>query len=166
MDGVGKKNKIRTMLFCLAEASRDSHREFLAKAGSISLHQDGRKGKLVIRYRGCTEQLVRKNGVLGQVDLAKDFGHLGATAIAKGTMQLLKNMCTSRRWAPAVHRPGRFMRDLFVHVKGVTELIDTDSAADEKRVGKLLKLGAASIPPELSNLKAHNLDKCHGTRRS
>jgi hypothetical protein len=170
--GVGKKNKLRKMLFCLAEASRECHRQFLAKAGSISLHQDGRKGKLVIRYRACTDQLARKDGCLGQADLAQDFGHLGATAIAKGTMQVLRNMCTRRRWAPVAEdtRMG-FDKSLFNHLKSITELIDTDAAADERRAGKLLqhgsaaKNGAAAIPAEFENLKGHNLDKCHGTRR-
>lgn len=51
------------------------------------------------------------------------------------------------------------------------KVVDTDAAADEIRAGKVLKKGIPAapgidtVPGELSNLKAHNLDKAHSARR-
>lgn len=172
--GIGKGGKVRRMVACLAEGHRMVHRKFLRSAGTISLHQDGRKGRLVIRYRACNENLEVKSGTLGQVSLAKEFGELGAVAIAQGTMKMISNFCTPRASMPRIRQHTRNRKAkpdtaLVTHFKRKVELMDTDAAADEQKAHKLLRGeddGDTAVPGDLPNCKIHNLDKAHSARRT
>ncbi|CAK0866746.1 unnamed protein product, partial [Prorocentrum cordatum] len=48
---VGKRKKVRVMGFCLAEAVRTEHRRFLANAESITIMQDCRGHRLLMRFK-------------------------------------------------------------------------------------------------------------------
>ena len=150
-------------------------RSCLLTASTTSLHQDGRAGRLLLRYRACNSKLQMRAGVLGQVNLCVDQNSQGAFGIARGTMSVIRNFCTAKRAPPHTSRSLRtapqFQSGVFAHLKRTIEMIDTDAAADERRAAKVLRdgvpTGSASreIGAELVNLKAHNLDKAHSSRR-
>jgi hypothetical protein len=173
VEGVGKAKKVGRMLWCVAGGHRRAHRKFLKTCGTISLHQDGRRGRLLLRYRACDSALTVKCGTLGQVSLAKDGGDLGALGIAAGTVKILDKLCTELADPPlSAHRQQRSKKwvssldaHLLSHVKRKAELLDSDAAADEQRAHKVLKHGTRAAPAELPNLKVHNLDKAHSSRR-
>ena len=81
VDKVARRCKAERMQWCLAEAKRNLHRQFLGKAGAIVFHQDGRSPRLLTRFTACTPNLERRSGVLGHI---KGYmpGHVG---IAKAT---------------------------------------------------------------------------------
>ena len=176
--GVGKGAKVRRIVACLAEGHRMVHRAFLRSAGTISLHQDGRKGRLVVRYRACNSNLDVKTGTLGQLSLAKEYGDLGAVAIAKGTMKMISDFCTPCASMPRSRIETRNRRTkpdktLVNHFRRKVELMDTDAAADEQKAHKLLFPSRAdttsartAVPSGLPKCKVHNLDKAHSTRRT
>jgi hypothetical protein len=125
----------------------------------------------VLRYRACNHNLAVKTGIFGQVSLAKEIGDLGALGIADGTMRILSKFCSESK-PPFRQRLVRMMakakldKALFSHIKRKAELLDTDAAADEQKAHKVLHRGAGSSPPQLANLKVHNLDKAHSSRRT
>jgi hypothetical protein len=172
LPGVGGEKKIRQMKWALAEGFRVLDRRFLRSAGTVSLHQDGRKGRLAMRYRGCNELLEVRSGALGQIDLCATSKDLGALGIAEGTMAVLTKICTKRPHPPYIKlakRAGMNVLDkpLLDNLKRKIELMDTDAAADEQRAAKVLKSGTPTgVLPELTNLKMHNLDKAHSSRRT
>jgi hypothetical protein len=73
--------------FCLAEAKRDSVREFLKSASVIAIHQDSRKGRLAIRVSAANPNLQTLYGFLGSADLASEFS-LDAVGIRNATLMV------------------------------------------------------------------------------
>ena len=69
--GVGSRIKFWKMRICLAEAKRRQMRENLRRCEVASLHQDGRKGCLAVRFRMVDGALNVYSGTLGYVNLAK-----------------------------------------------------------------------------------------------
>lgn len=88
LKGIGRRNKLRRMKWCLAEAVRLVKMEELKMCRAVALHADARKGRLAVRWTGCDqEQLVLKSGVLGTVSLVKDFA-CDAIGISKAIQKL------------------------------------------------------------------------------
>jgi hypothetical protein len=174
LKGVGSANKLRKFKFCLAEGHRDVHRQVLRQAGTVSLHQDGRKGRLALRYKFCTNALQVKSGCIGQASLATKENGLDAMAISAGTMGILKKLCSPLHGRPFLKfgrkRSAKTTVDkkLFGHVKRVAEMIDTDAAADERRAGKILKCDDPSedVRGELPSLMFANLGKTYSAKRN
>jgi hypothetical protein len=117
-----------------------------------------------VRYRACDGALAAKSGTLGQVSLAKDFD-LGSHGIAAGTMKIITSFCTPSsppysKWKSQRAAKPHADNALLAHIKRKAELLDTDAAADEQRAQTILRVA------ELPNLKIHNLDKAHSSRRT
>jgi hypothetical protein len=55
--GIGRRKKIKQMVWCLAEAARRADRIYLRRAQSVSIMQDGRKNKLLVRFRASDHTL-------------------------------------------------------------------------------------------------------------
>lgn len=104
LKGVGGEKKVRKMKWALAESLRVLARRKLVRAQTISIHQDGRGGRLAIRYRCCDGDLKIGSGVLGQVDLCSTSKDLGAIGIAEGTMLILRKLATKRQCPPYLAR--------------------------------------------------------------
>ena len=99
--GVAGWRKSRQMLWCLAEASRAIKRT-LWKVGALvsaTIFQDGRKGKLTVRVNAASDEVKRRRGYMGTVDLARDFS-LDALGIQAGTMEVVRRFCTPRHSPP------------------------------------------------------------------
>ena len=175
LPGVGSAKKLRRMKFCLAEGHRHVHRQALRNAKSISFFQDGRRGRLALRYKSADTALTARSGCLGQVSLAIEINDLGALGIAEGTTRILDKFCTRLHGAPFCFRQPlkrKVDSDLRNHIRNAVELVSSDAAADERRASKVLKRGigpgqgpVSDKPPEFVNLIIHNLDKAHSARR-
>ena len=161
---VGGRYKVRKVKWCLAESVRKVNRRRLGAGQTISLYQDGRKARLVMRFGCATASLERWRGTVGGINLADEFHDTKAPSIANGTMKIIRNFCTKNRAPPFIRgrRRGRkFLRKLFKHIVSNTELIVTDAAADEKKACQLLR----EVKEGLPNIKEHILDALHCVRR-
>ena len=69
------------MTGCLAEGARELDRAFLQQASSITLMQDVRAGKLLIRFRAALPDLTVRRGIIAQVAVPEG----GGKALAKAT---------------------------------------------------------------------------------
>eukprot|EP00959_Pyramimonas_sp_CCMP1952_P126373 2643183-Pyramimonas_sp.AAC.1 len=63
------------MKWCLAEAHRRADQSKFKHARSISLMQDARKGKLLVRFKAVDGSLHISRGVLGQARLDQGSAH-------------------------------------------------------------------------------------------
>ncbi len=167
--------KVRCIKWCLAEAVRSVQRERLRDCRVASIHQDGRQGRLAIRYTACGEDLKPRVGVLGSASLAKDF-RMDAVGMSAATVHILRSLCTSMASPPHCRRdtpPPVCDEELLDHVRGIVELFDADAASDEQLCGKLLG-GRTQQPSSLSddayklfhNLRIFNKDRAHASRRT
>ena len=95
ISGVAGLHKISKMRWCLAEAARELDRRFLRTAASVTVFQDGRKGALLVRFKGANKRLDTRRGVLG---IARVHGD--AFALREATLTVLRRFCTSMRGAP------------------------------------------------------------------
>ena len=94
------ERKRRAMEWCLAEAVRDLHREFLADASTMSLSWDGRHGRLVSRFSATHENTLEvRQGTLG---LERDYGS-GNVAMARAMEVMVERFCTVRVCRPGCH---------------------------------------------------------------
>ena len=85
LPGTCGRHKMRRMKWCAAEAMRRRNRRIFTKAASMSIHQDVRQGRLAIRFQAADRDLNHYKGLLGTVNLSKDFD-LSAKGIRDGTI--------------------------------------------------------------------------------
>ena len=177
MPGVGKLKKVRKMKWCLAEARRAKHRSLLARASTMSIHQDATKGCIAARFICCGLDLEPHAGMLGFCSLAEHYS-LNATGLKNVSLQVIADACTPDLNIPYKKQlaPPTVDKNLQKHVLQIVELWDTDAAEDEVLAGKYLagvrgvdagqlagagEQAAAAMP----NLRVRNRDKPHGARR-
>ena len=167
--GVGSYKKVRCMKWCLAEAVRQLKRRQIARSLAASTHQDGRKGRLAVRFTSCGDELIPFCGVLGSVNLAKDYT-LDAVGMTKATIDIVRDFCTPLKNPPYKDNTAPVCNEQLVkHIQRIVELFDADAASDEQLAGKLLQGDhSAGIGEDafFSNLRVHNKDKAHGSRRT
>ena len=148
------ERKRRAMEWCLAEAVRDLHREFLADASTMSLSWDGRHGRLVSRFSATHENTLEvRQGTLG---LERDYGS-GNVAMARAMEVVVERFCTVRVCRPGCHEDaegvqprdaarvnadpdslavrdeggaGNLVEALFCHLKEITHMLVADAAPD------------------------------------
>lgn len=174
VENVGCRAKVKKMVWVLAEAIRDLHREALSRACTLSIFQDVRKHRLVTRFCAADENMQVRRGILG---LEKDFasGHEGVLAATKAIFQRFCCLRVNRPFKgqgrrpakalgkPTVHddgAPGQDCPELYEHARRIAELYCSDAAGDENLAGKKMR-GNHFLP----NLQAVTRDKCHGVRR-
>ena len=68
MQGVAGRQKLRKMLFCLAEAVRERVRAKLAAARSLTFHSDASKNRLLLLCEMCGDDFVPGRCFLGTAD--------------------------------------------------------------------------------------------------
>lgn len=106
--------KLRKMKFCLAEAERERVRRLIRMAKSLTLHQDGHKGRLAVRVQLCGEDLEPHFVFLGIVNLVKLF-KTNALGIKAATVHVMKKICTKHADAPYTTKKGEIDWALFQH---------------------------------------------------
>lgn len=162
---VARRHKIRLMIFCLAEAKRQTERQFLSNCKCVAIHQDGRKGRLLIRYCAVGANLEVRRGCLGHV---RSYGSSNED-IARGTERILRSFATSFSGAPAGSCcEEKYDQSLNDHLRFKVEILNADAASDEQlaarcmRKTSLLQTTAALFP----NAKICLKDPAHASRRT
>jgi len=185
LDGKWRNHrKQRAMEWCLAEALRDLHREFLADASTMSLSWDGRHGRLVSRFSGTHGKTLEvRQGTLG---LERDYGS-GNVAMTRAMEVMVERFCTVRVCRPGRHEDaegvqprdaarvnadpdslavrdeggaGKLVEALFCHVKEIAHMLVGDAAGDGHLAYENLKKKGF-----LPNVLARLYDQAHGGRR-
>ena len=172
IDGVGKRQKIRYMIFCLAEAVRHRTRLWLQNASSLTVHSDASQGRLLVRGQMCGHDLEPHFCLLGTDMVTEDSSALGLAGVM---LRILRDLCT-----PLSNGPGNAQSDnldtaALAHVCSIVEVFNADAASDEQLAGTLFAAGGlapggldanASAPVGVfPNLKMVSKDKPHGARR-
>ena len=157
------------MRWCLAEAARTLDRRFLKDCYTIALMQDGRKKRLLVRYKASDVMLNTRRGVLGQAALT----NLTAMDLRNATMHMIREFCTPGHGAPSPPKdmpPPKLDEALLEHVIMAIEQFNSDAAKDEQNAGALLR--EANPEPALAevwnhcpNLKIVSRDRAHASRR-
>eukprot|EP00435_Cladocopium_sp_Y103_P076049 s9_g74.t1 len=93
---VGKRKKVSMTRWCLAEAIRKEDREFLARAECISLQQDVRGTRFLVRFRAVDNELAVRTGVFQLTKLVASPDLSGAVALRQATMASLLHFCSER----------------------------------------------------------------------
>jgi hypothetical protein len=126
---VGHRKKIRKMSACLGEAARHLDRCFWRRCKHMTLMQDVRKGKLLVRFRASAPGMEVRSGIMGQCRLREG----GALNLRDATLEVLTNACKSRR--SNVDRQlseGRLDRELLDHLLSAVKFFTADAAGDEQ----------------------------------
>ena len=183
MEGIGCRGRILKLAWCLYETLREADANFLLKkASTVWLARDGRKQRLLIRFRAVgfvSGELVSRVGVLGHwkehetaatgiLDATKAIVR-AAVAVGEG-----KPVCwhDDARRACADHAlRASDAGSVEAAAKIVFEKIEAltvDAAADETLAGELMR-GRCNLDEEQAmcpNLKLVVRDKTHASRRS
>eukprot|EP00959_Pyramimonas_sp_CCMP1952_P463933 9485747-Pyramimonas_sp.AAC.1 len=181
VDNNGSRAKCRKMLYCLGEGYRELHRKFLRDAEAISIHQDGRKGYILMRFTAADVACNVRSGVFGAIDYAAGFKQ-SSIGIKDATMSMIDKFCSRGHFMPFARknlkrvmetesvpqnvRPDKRLRSWILdHV----ELFNADAAADEQLAGKFLKdpgaIDVGEYQPSMPNIKIFNKDTAHASRR-
>jgi hypothetical protein len=121
----GKRKKIRKMIWCLAEAIRQTKKSVLRSSSQLAVHQDGAAGYLFARFTSSDVNGQRCSGYLGGADLAYLFKSANATAIARGIIKILKSSCSANVGCPAKAKlKPKFDAETYDHVRKSLSLLD------------------------------------------
>ena len=172
--GVGGKEKVLKMAWCLHAGICYKDRNALMKCSTCQLNRDESAQRLVLGFSCSDDMMNVRAGMLGY---CKDFG-TGAAAITKATSKAFDIFCT-----PGYGAPPRSSRDnernvdfqkknkmLGAVLKNKMECIAVDSAPDEILSAEMMRgrdRGTADSMSALTpNLKHTARDLAHGSRRS
>ncbi len=193
VEGIGKRHKIRKMLFCLAEAVRTRTRLKLSGARSVTLHSDASKGRLLVRAQMCGDDLEPYHCFLGTTTLGDDAT---AHGIATSIVRILRDLASPFMGAPGSEElEAKPNLPALTRMCNVVEVFNADAANDEQLAGRLLEdtgglapgdVGGFPVVPAFDaavdgdagggapfatvfsvfpNMKVINKDKPHGARR-
>ncbi|CAK0812942.1 unnamed protein product [Prorocentrum cordatum] len=123
--GVGKRKKVRAMAFCLAEAA-------IAGARGLTITQDSRKRKLLMRFTAASDDLVVRERVLGHIQLEQGAG---ADDLMKASMRIIANFCAP----PRNGARAKVDQALLKAAQHKVEHYSADAAPDEQLAGNLLR---------------------------
>lgn len=170
-DGGSASDRTSFMQWCLSESLLDIWRQKMAKATTACFIRDERKGKLLIRFRSADETLDLCSGVLGQIRMKGG----SAEDIVAATAKALKIFCTRLflppRMGKALAPQGGFDRDLFRHVRKITNILTTDCHPAELLASNIMRGHRASadpaqnLDPFLPNIVLVGRDSAHASTR-
>lgn len=186
ISSVGGQKKCRKLLWCVAEARRESKRAIFQSADgagaengkflcSTTLFQDARRGSLSLRFTAANSKLERLEGSFGVADLGEKLDSVG---IMHATMAVLQNFSTRYLSPPHLEEGSGLQRgvppkpaldsDLFLNIVTSIEVFVSDAASDELRAGHMLarQSTAEEYHPVLPRLRLVLRDKPHAVRRN
>eukprot|EP00435_Cladocopium_sp_Y103_P074639 s386_g50.t1 len=161
-----KKQQIR---WTLAEASMEIGREVLQHARCIAITRDERKGKLLVRWRACRDDLSSASGVFG-FGSAEGF----ADSLADRVKEMIQDYCRPRLGMPRGFSNAASTTDLQKQVeqniRNKTKVLVTDGAAPELLASALVSgrrpFARSSAREEyLHGVKVIGRDAPHATTR-
>jgi hypothetical protein len=137
---VGNRKKVAMMRWCLAECHRQVQRQRAREALCISLAQDQRGRRFLVRFRTVSPDLEVCEGTLQLIKVSSSPDNPGAQGIREMTLKALQSFCTPS--APPNY-PG-LRKDVKEVVKecdfsmleammNKVECMAADAAADEQR---------------------------------
>ena len=94
VDDVGNRKKVHMMRWCLAEAQREKQREAVKDALCLSLSQDQRGRRFLVRFRSVDSQLAVTDGTCQLVKVQTSPEVPGAQGIRQMTLKALQRFCT------------------------------------------------------------------------
>ena len=156
--------KEHAMRWCLNEGLRIVQWYLLVgrhAASTISLSQDGRNHRLLMRLQGSSVLFEKFSFTVGQVRLSGTDSY----AVAATTMSLLRKFATALRNVPPYggirgELPQQNLQpnpDVLNQLLAKTEALVTDAASDEMKAGRLLmgREESIHIRKTLTNIKFH-----------
>jgi hypothetical protein len=154
IEGIGKAKKICKMQYCLAEAQRDETRKNLLEAICISIAQDKRNTRFLMRYKCCNERLEVVSGILTHARDVSDVQHQGADSVRRATILGIEHAC-SKLAGPdsSEHKKSILDRALFEVVVQKVECFAADGASDEQRAGRELAGNLNLCGPDVQELR-------------
>ena len=171
IEGIGLKQKVARMCWCLAESLRDRDRELVAIAESIGIARDESKNRLDCRFSITFVQdglVTNRKGFLGRAHSV--HGSRGVD-ILRDTDRIFKDFATPRagsvypsKWTT----PGKLDSQLYEHMRASLRHLSVDSASAELLAGRLMQLGerldeSRAFAPNLVDVTR---DKTHAARRT
>ena len=171
--GIGARQKVRRMQWCLAEARRRFNQAFWLRCGSMTIAQDKRATRLLIRWRAATPELEMRSGVFGLLREVPDAfaGLLGADATLASTTYAILRACSATEPPYISPAPEVVVDDaVHEHLRNIVEVFSADAATDEQLVGRELtaafRTDISTIAPVLPNVKMVAKDPSHAAKRS
>ena len=151
MDGVGKKKKVRQMIWCIAEARRLEHMKCLKKAVCVSISEDKRGTRFLLRYKACDQQLNVTKGVVALLHLVGSPDLNGADSLRSATLKGLQHACT-RISPPFRTEPDpQTDTDMYQDLLKKVESFAADGAGDEhlaaRELGSHLGMCGENVRP-------------------
>ena len=179
-EAYGDRYKLRRMLFCLAEASRQAKRHQFTTASQACMMHDGADSKLFARYALCTKDIERKYGFFGVFDLVQQHKTADSLALASSLSSIITNSCTQFLGAPYKSpewkkKHEKLDEKAYNNIRVAISQLVADEAADEGRARELLvdnfdwdsvpDLHAEDVNNFLPNAYVHSIDKAHSAKR-
>ena len=135
---VGNRKKVHIMRWCLSEAIRQVQRSFLQDAVCVSLQQDARGRRFLVRFRAVNSKLKVCTGTLQLTKINYSPDTPGAQGIRQMTLKALETFC--RPGTPpnysGLTAEGTQQREtdyaLLRHLTQKVECMAADAAADEQ----------------------------------
>ena len=135
---VGNRKKVHMMRWCLSEAIRQAQRAFMQDALSVSLQQDARGRRFLVRFRAVNSKLKVCTGTLQLTKITYSPDTPGAQGIRQMTLKALENFC--RPSTPPSYSgltsEGKQEKEtdyaLLRHLTQKVECMAADAAADEQ----------------------------------
>lgn len=163
----------RTVLmhWCISESLLSIWRQKLSKAATLCLIRDERKGKLLIRFRGCSDDMDVCSGTLGCVRMKGGSAEDIVTATAKAMRIFCTNFFQAPRLGISLQQQGGFDRNLFKHLRGTVHMLTTDSHPAELLASNIMKCNRKSAEerhnrdPFLPNVVLVGRDGAHASTR-
>ena len=138
-DGGACSDRDTLMHWCVSEALLDVWKKKLAKASTMCLVRDERKGKLLLRFRACGDGLEVCNGALGCIRMTGG----SAEDIVRATARALKIFCTAYyrppRLGKALAQCSVLDRELYKHLRSIVHILITDAHPAELLASNLMR---------------------------
>ena len=133
------RHKFRRAQWCLAEAKRQWNREQLLGATCISIMQDQRGSRFLIRFRCVNDKFEIATGLIDLSRVVGNVDYSGSDAIRRATLRGIQRACTPRS-APGSKSscaPAPNPADV-QSICSKIECFAADAAADEQLAGREL----------------------------
>ena len=163
----------RTVLmhWCISESLLRLWRCKLSKATTLCLVRDERKGKLLIRFRSCSNDMDVCSGTLGCVRMKGGSAEDIVTATAKAMRIFCTSFFNAPRLGKGLQQQGGFDRSLFNHMRSIVHMLTTDSHPADLLASNIMKGNRKSAEerhnrdPFLANVVLVGRDGAHASTR-